>query len=930
MVLLIVLLLAQTPAIDRAGVEKAIDGKKVEFDFEHLNSMPFQNQAWGARTDSDIGHLKLYRDIQKDPLSFPDRILAISDACVAAQAPDDLIPVLAAALDRPAGEPAPSEACTLDLSGLPEALRTPIGLLSAACDAAEKERQAAFAKGKPQGPSAGNLSRTSTDEMMQHLWSAARILLRAVKLARPALEAFHGEVDFSVEGKLVVTSGTARVTDVPLVVDLGGDDAYEGPIACAKDSVRLVVEVGGNDAYKGPGQGAAEFGVGILCDFGGNDSYEVKETGQGSGQAGVGMLLDDAGDDKYVAHSMSQGSALVGIGVLVDREGNDSYRGVDSCMGFGYCSGFGMLLDLAGDDTYHMNDPDFGDPLENAAPQDDKHAANSGMGGGWGDNGDKQARRAGGVGMLVDAKGDDVYQSGCWAQGVGYFLGVGALVDYEGDDRHRSWVYTTGSGAHGGFGCCIDRKGDDVWDIGGWNCLGMSVDYGMGMFLDDAGNDRYLKTQSGLGWTVGLGIAVFQDRGGDDDYEIADGNAGYGQFYEKEDYNSDGKVTPGEKRHFGIFLDLGGMDHYANGKKNGTAWKQSDFAGGYDASDPKPGWNVPDGWEDLSPIEVMKLGKGAAAEAKAAFADLHQLLRFLPADALTSRYGADGAQLAQFLSKAAAVKAADAEALAATVPAKPAWLAREAKAAIGDALGARREALLGRLEELEKALGPLVAARKAVDAARAEAQATPTPEKQKALAKLWGANQQAGPARGKEAKVDAALREAPAELDALEAKWVKADAPWRTKRALAAANLELASVTLQTLALTPEERAGMKRSEAAEAANKKAKVPPVLAQVNDYRKAMGRPVLAFDEALGKAASAEAATLAKTGKPEDKPKVDGFGETALLTSKGKSPGEILKEWLGDPARHALLLDAKWTHAGAGGAGAYGGIVLGVKK
>lgn len=923
MILLIVLLLAQTPSIDRAAVDKALEGKKVEFDFEHLNSMPFQNQAWGARTDSEIGHLKLYRDIQKDPLSFPDRMLAISDACVAAQSPDDLIPVLAAALDRPAGDPPAPEACALDLSGLPEALRAPIGLLAAACDAAEKERQAAFAKGQPQGPSAGNVSRTSTDEMMQHLWTAARILLRAVKAARPALEAFHGEVDFSIAGKLVVTSGTAKTTDVPLVVDLGGDDTYEGPIACGKDSVRLAIEVGGNDTYKGEGQGEGNCGVGILCDFAGNDSYELKENGQGMGQAGVGMLLDDAGDDKYVAHSMSQGSALVGIGVLVDRAGNDTYRGVDSCMGFGYCSGFGMLLDLGGDDTYHMNDPAFGDPLENAAPQDEKHAANSGMGGGWGDNGDKQARRAGGVGMLVDVKGDDVYQSGCWAQGVGYFLGVGALVDYEGDDRHRSWVYTTGSGAHGGFGCCIDRAGDDVWDIGGWNCLGMSVDYGMGMFLDDAGNDRYLKTQSGLGWTTGLGIAVFQDRAGDDDYEVADGNTGSGRFYTVEDYNSDGKVTDGEKRHFGIFVDLGGMDHYANAKKNGTAWKQSDFAGGYDAADAKPAWNVPDGWEDLAPIDVMKLGKDAPAEAKAAFADLHGLLRFLPADELGMRYGADGAQLAQFLARAAQVKAADAEALAATVPAKPTWLAREAKAAIGDALSARREALLGKLEEVEKALGPLVEARKAVDAARAEAQATPTAEKQKAVAKLWAA-------RGKEAKVDAAVREAASELDAIEAKWVKADAPWRTKRALAAANLELASATLQTLALTPEERAGMKRSEAAEAANKKAKVPPVLAQVNDYRKMMGRPVLACDEALARAATAQAATLAKNGKPEDKPDVEGFGETALLSTKGKTPAEVLKEWLGDAARHALLLDPKWTHAGCGGAGAFGGIVLGAAK
>ncbi|MEK7866148.1 MAG: CAP domain-containing protein [Planctomycetota bacterium] len=924
--LILSVLLAQAGAVDRGAVEKAIEGKKVEFDFEHLNTMPNKNQAYGARTDHELGHLQAYRESQKDPLSLPDRVLAISDPCIAAKAPDDLIPILAAAFDRPAGDPPAPPPSAADLSGLPEPLRAPIGLLVAAVEAAEKERAAAFTKGRPQGNSAGDYSRSSDDEMTARLWNASRIVLRAVEVAKPALLAFQGDVDFSIEGLLVVTSGTPKDTGVPLVVDLGGDDVHELPTATAQNCVRVFVDVGGNDTYRGEGQGSAQYGIAVLWDLAGNDRYEGKKECQGAATAGVGMLIDEAGDDTYVADESAQGYALVGIGALVDRAGNDSYRGDSACMGFGYCSAFALLLDLAGDDKYHLNDPDFGDPLTNKAPQDEKHNASSGMGGGWGDNDyntpDHPGRRGGGLGMLIDAKGDDVYESGCWAMGVGYYLGIGALVDYEGDDRHRSWVYTTGSGAHGGFGCFIDRAGDDVYDIGGWNCLGMSVDYGMGFFLDDAGNDTYIKTASGLGWTTGLGIALFQDRGGDDDYRVADGNTGSGRFYTVEDYNSDGQVTDSEKRHFGIFLDLGGMDRYANGKKNGTAWKQSDFAGGYDAPGAKPAWTVPDGWEDLTPIEVFRLGKDAAPEAKSAFAEAHAMLRFLPPADLVVRYGVNGGRLVELLQKASGLKPSEVDAFAKGLPAKPSWLAREVKAAMSEALDERRQALLAKLAEWEKSLAPLAEARKALDAARAEAQAAPTPEKQKAVAKLWGA-------RGKEVKVSAEVRQAAKELDEVQGLFVGVD-PWRTQLKLAGSNADLEAVALQTFATCQDERDQMRRSAEAEAANKKARVPQILADVNAYRELMGRPVLRIDEALGKAASTQAAALAKNGKAEDKPAVDGFGEVALLSSKEKKPGDIFKEWLADAARHAAMLDAKWTHAGAGGSGPWGCIMLGQAK
>jgi hypothetical protein len=240
--------------------------------------------------------------------------------------------------------------------------------------------------------------------------------------------------------------------------------------------------------------------------------------------------------------------------------------------------------------------------------------------------------------MLLDVSGDDVYRAGCWAQGVGYFNGVGACLDLAGNDSYEAWVYIMGSGAHGGAGIQIDARGEDVYKVGGWNGPAMSVDYGIGFFLDGAGNDQYVGPSSGLGTSIGLGISLFQDSAGDDLYQPKDDRIGFGVFYENEDYNQDGTVTPAEKRHWGIFLDLAGNDRYPAAWGNARDWSKSEFAGGLDRGSKWPEMSpgkakgrdgkevdVTDkNREDLEPADLLKLVKGDPA-VKAAFALDHGL-----------------------------------------------------------------------------------------------------------------------------------------------------------------------------------------------------------------------------------------------------------------------------------------------------------------
>jgi hypothetical protein len=54
----------------------------------------------------------------------------------------------------------------------------------------------------------------------------------------------------------------------------------------------------------------------------------------------------------------------------------------------------------------------------------------------------------GGIGILIDEKGDDTYIADYFAQGASYYYGVGILNDMDGDDQYLSGRYSQGAGIH--------------------------------------------------------------------------------------------------------------------------------------------------------------------------------------------------------------------------------------------------------------------------------------------------------------------------------------------------------------------------------------------------------------------------------------------------------------------------------------------------
>ena len=362
------------------------------------------------------------------------------------------------------------------------------------------------------------------------------------------------------------------MTGVAAVIDLGGDDEYREGTCSFERPVLLVIDLGGNDRYIGskPGiQGGAVLGVSMLLDFGdGDDVYEAQDVAQGSALGGVGILIDYGGNDRYVGVRRVQGSAMGGLGILIDRKGRDDYHAAMWSQGFGHPLGFGVLDDLEGDDHYYA-----GGLYRDSYPETPGYE-------GWSQGVGAGIRQVanGGIGVILDGSGNDVYEFDYISHGGGYWLGMGFARDFGGNDRRLGGTlkgydggprtqamfqrFGCGFGCHYALGFCFDDEGDDTYG-GTIMCLGFAWDLSVGVLCDLGGNDHYEATGGGTqGQGAQASMGILFDYNGNDIYE------GDGQGY----------ANPGISYHplpqcggnFSFLIDYGGKDSYGCGDQNNT------------------------------------------------------------------------------------------------------------------------------------------------------------------------------------------------------------------------------------------------------------------------------------------------------------------------------------------------------------------------
>lgn len=158
------------------------------------------------------------------------------------------------------------------------------------------------------------------------------------------------DLNEQVENAMAGSAGSGGMLfSIPGQVAIGDGTAttYKGAPTDATPLYGVIIDIGGDDTYTENANKAR-----LLVDLGqGDDDYLAPE------RTGVqphpdGLLVDLGGDDEFVAKNTAQGAN----GILFDADGKDTYivRGptVDAAQGSAYARGLGMLLDAAGNDTY--------------------------------------------------------------------------------------------------------------------------------------------------------------------------------------------------------------------------------------------------------------------------------------------------------------------------------------------------------------------------------------------------------------------------------------------------------------------------------------------------------------------------------------------------------------------------------------------------
>lgn len=469
------------------------------------------------------------------------------------------------------------------ITGVPAALGAPVAELTRAVSVAGDEAMASFAvplrdvdrldrriqrlslRTRPgvhdvRGADVRRLARLEATERswvdLDRLSAAGVLVADAIDHALPRLTAYAATLpavrrevtgcDVLDAAPVLCIGGTGNntyTTDLGLLVDLGGDDLYRNSAGGAFPLGNLLaasvnIDVAGNDRYEAVSpmasgaasvQGGSNYGIGVLVDQAGNDSYSVTTVcnacltgvtaaGQGFTALGVGLMADLAGDDSYLldavggrgATASGQGYGGLGLAVALDYGGGADRHTLHAsscwaCMsrteGFGFArvGGAAISYDDGGKDTFSL--------LAETAP-------------------------------LSPDDPDSIYQPyiSALSYGMGYGDDGGAAVHITGPgDTVRSGVADTAS-AHAGtvsvlgfgfadssgsFGAVQDAGGNDsyVMTARSRTATSSQIDDSCGcdgVVSDAIGN---WASVAGLGSTALGGIAVLRDMAGDDRYE---------------------------------------------------------------------------------------------------------------------------------------------------------------------------------------------------------------------------------------------------------------------------------------------------------------------------------------------------------------------------------------------------------------------------
>lgn len=309
------------------------------------------------------------------------------------------------------------------------------------------------------------------------------------------------------------TSSTLEGERTELSIDLwpllrletsDGSDLYEHDYA-------ILIDTGGNDIYLNNGGGN------LLDLRRGPMGSAAPETAPARGCRSVG----DVGN-LTVPSVRTDPECVPAAAVLIDTDGNDAYGRMET--------------PHPADDGICTNDP----------------LVRRIMTGGAG---------FGGVGLLLDDDGNDVYLGKTGALGTGHVGGVGILRDTGGNDVYRAIRNSQGFGLVDGTGTLQDEAGNDLYDFYMPSPVDPGAEFqerGSGGVIDDTGLcDNLVRQLQGSAQLGGTGALV--DGSGNDTYVAAEPAL---QDFHSRVVLAHGSQAFGSLGGYGILYDGEGHDSY--------------------------------------------------------------------------------------------------------------------------------------------------------------------------------------------------------------------------------------------------------------------------------------------------------------------------------------------------------------------------------
>ncbi len=564
---------AQLTEAEKQGVADAL----------YVGNMRPSDLEFARRPFEDVSRFKLIDDAIDEPLTTADRLMALHADTRSQSASQILATLCQGVFEEPVGAIQHDPPLT-GLDSLPADLRGPIlGLvnwINSANNAIRKaterltpEEKRLLIESLPvwaveQPTVRFSFVRGATADQSRVLELLAKVDLAAIRTAgarlaeatERAIEALKlstSEVDsqvYRVGGMPVAIFGRQNdlhvETDCFLTIDLGGDDMYTGRHGAGVGYASVLIDLGGNDTYDGTDLnfGAGVLGVGLAYDEGGNDVVRARSIALGAGLAGVGVFSKKGGDDHYRTETLTQGFGVFGIGLMIDESGRDDYDALLFAQGASRTNGVGWLIDKGGNDRYRAGGLILNSPLFANA----HYSFAQGFSMGYRED---TGGLSGGIGLLTDHSGDDLYQGETYQQAASYWYALGTLFDADGNDTYTGHHYCQSSAMHATAAYLFDLSGDDAYTVKVGAAHAIGHDYGVAVLLDRKGDDVYTSRDSTPGIGNANGLGLFIDGDGIDRY-----------------YGPPGKGNPARGTgSLGVFVDLNGTDDYRYGLADGQA-----------------------------------------------------------------------------------------------------------------------------------------------------------------------------------------------------------------------------------------------------------------------------------------------------------------------------------------------------------------------